>query len=104
MSVNDHLRPPCWPENGPCPNPCARAHYDRVVFNHTELHGPWAGWRLAGRDLVAPGRPKTAARISVGRLQGFLWREESEARIERAKARNSSHRGKVIALTLDRPR
>lgn len=30
------------------------ARHARIVRNHVELHGPWLGWRLAGRDLVAP--------------------------------------------------
>lgn len=30
------------------------AHYERVVNNRTALHGPWSGWRMAGRYLVAP--------------------------------------------------
>lgn len=51
--------------------------------NHVTLTGPWAGWRLAGRDLVAPDRQ----RISPERLRGLLWREESEARRDRARAR-----------------
>lgn len=47
-------RPPCWPMGAPCPNSCAQDLHRRVVTNHVELTGPWAGWRLAGRDLVAP--------------------------------------------------
>ena len=47
------LRPPCWPPDGPCPNPCAAQHYQRVVYNDTPLSGPWAGWRLAGARLVS---------------------------------------------------
>ena len=45
-------RPPCWEPGTQCPNGCARDHYRRVVDNHVSLSGPWAGWRLAGRDLV----------------------------------------------------
>lgn len=48
-------------------------HYRRVVENHTPLHGPWEGWRMAGRDLVAPDRQ----RISPERLRGLLFREAS---------------------------
>lgn len=103
MPVDDHLRPPCWAEGQPCPNACARAHYDRVVHNHHPLHGPWAGWRFAGRDLVSPGRGRSAVRVSMAKLLGFLWREETEARIARTKAQNSGHRGSVVRL-LDRRR
>lgn len=44
-------RPPCW-RDGRCPNDCARALHNRVVYNITPLHGPWAGWRMAGTRLV----------------------------------------------------
>lgn len=46
-------------------------HYERVVQNKTTLHGPWSGWRMAGRFLVAPDRE----RITPERLRGLLWRE-----------------------------
>ncbi len=54
-------RPPCWTDGQPCPNRCARQHYDRIVWNVTELHGPWAGWRLAGARLISPHREWIAA-------------------------------------------
>lgn len=47
-------RPPCWIEGQPCPNDCARAHYQHVVMNYVNLHGAWSGWRLAGVRLVNP--------------------------------------------------
>ena len=97
-------RPPCWTFGEQCPNACARAHYERVVHNHTELHGPWTGWRLAGRDLVGPGNRRSAPRISVERLRGLLWAEAARVRAAAAKAKNGGHRGRVIALTLDRRR
>lgn len=68
---------------GTKPNACALALYKQMSDNHVTLTGPWAGWRLAGRDLVAPDRQ----RISPERLRGLLWREESEARRDRARAR-----------------
>jgi hypothetical protein len=46
-------------------------HYQRIVYNHTVLHGPWAGWRMAGRDLVSPD----GLRIAPHRLRGFLYME-----------------------------
>lgn len=76
------MRPPCWPE-GPCPNDCARALHDRQVHNQTPLHGRWEGWRMAGRDLVAPD----GARISPERLRGLMWRQEAEERRAAARAR-----------------
>lgn len=80
-------RPPCWPEGQP-PNACAAALYAAKVHNHTELHGPWAGWQLRGRDLVAPD----GQRISPERLRGLLWRQESEDRVARAAARRRAER------------
>lgn len=97
-------RPPCWPVGEPCPSACALAHHAHVVHNHVELAGPWAGWRLAGRDLVGPGNRRSAPRISVDRLRGLLWRMENEARAAAAKAENSGLRGQVVALKLDRSR
>ncbi|MCR6687081.1 hypothetical protein [Pseudoxanthomonas sp.] len=91
-------RPPCWPFGEQCPNLCARQHLERVVYNHVELTGPWAGWRLAGRDLVSPGKPSKALRITPGRLLGLLWREAAEAKLAAEKAANSGHRGKVVSL------
>ncbi|WP_312368770.1 DUF3653 domain-containing protein [Stenotrophomonas sp.] len=61
-------RPPCWKPGTQCPNNCARDHYKRIVDNHVSLTGPWAGWRLAERDLVSP----TGERISERRLRGLL--------------------------------
>lgn len=57
------------------------AHYRRVVENHTALHGPWTGWRMAGRDLVAPDRQ----RISPERLRGLLFREASQKYLDRRR-------------------
>lgn len=37
-----------------CKAESAEAHYDRVVHNLTALHGPWSGWRMAGRHLISP--------------------------------------------------
>jgi hypothetical protein len=91
-------RPHCWPVGQACPNRCAQAHYDHVVHNHVELAGPWAGWRLAGKYLIGPGNRRSAPRISLERLRGLLWREEAEARAAAARAANSGHRGKVVAL------
>ena len=60
------------------PNAWAEAHYNRVLYNHVALHGAWEGWRLAGRDLIAPDRQ----RISPERLRGLLWRQASENRLD----------------------
>ena len=55
----------------------------RVVHKHVELHGPWSGWRLAGRDLVAPD----GQRLSSERLRGLMLRASLEARRDAARAR-----------------
>jgi len=51
------------------------AHYERVVYNRTPLYGPWAGWRMAGRDLVS----SDGDRISPQRLAGILWAQRARS-------------------------
>ena len=91
-------RPPCWPSDGSQPNNCALARADQVLRNHVELHGPWAGWRLAGRELVSP----EGLRLSERRLRGLVWRAEAELRREQARTRraNSGHRGMVTVIRM----
>jgi hypothetical protein len=94
-----HRRPPCWAVGQTCPNPCAKAHYDHVVYNHVPLAGPWAGWRLAGRYLVGPGPRRSSVRITPERLRGLLWAEAARERTEAAKVRSSGFRvGDVVPL------
>lgn len=71
MSMSNLLRPPCWPEGEPCPNNCARAHYQRVVNNHLTLHGHWSGWRFAGIRLVNPSREYITPHV----LDRLMFRE-----------------------------
>ena len=52
--TESNFRPPCWPADGSAPNTCAAQMRDQITRNHVRLHGRWAGWRLAGRDLVSP--------------------------------------------------
>lgn len=80
--LSDTDRRPCH-KVGKDPTPCALAHYRRVIENRLSLHGPWAGWRLAGRDLVSPD----GERINPQRLRGLLFRQDAEARIATARAR-----------------
>lgn len=89
-------RPPCWAPRTPCPNPCAQQVHDQVTRNHVRLHGPWAGWRLVGRDLVSPD----GMRMSAERVRGLAWRQEAEGRLAAIRARNSNsgHRGMVTVL------
>lgn len=87
-------RPPCWPAGKPCPNPCAAALHDRVIHNLTPLHGPWDGWRMAGRELVSPD----GDRISPERLRGILWRQQAEARRDAAQARRKKRVSKMVTV------
>ena len=79
------------------------AHYDRVVHNITPLHGPWSGWRMAGRDLVSPD----GVRMTPERVRGYALRADLEARRDGARARNASRKAvrrelvKVVVVDLD---
>jgi len=68
-----------------CKTETEAEHFERVVHNKTPLHGPWAGWRMAGRELVSPD----GDRFTTTRLRGLAWRLEAEQRAERARARNA---------------
>lgn len=57
------------------------AHYDRVVHNITPLHGPWAGWRMAGRQLVSPD----GTRFTPERLKGLALHVQAEDRLARTR-------------------
>ncbi|WP_411831969.1 DUF3653 domain-containing protein [Pseudoxanthomonas mexicana] len=69
-ALDDLRRPPCWPEGIQCPSACASAFCERTIHNHTPLHGPWAGWRMAGKELVSPN----GLRVTPQRLMGLAWR------------------------------
>ncbi|WP_407351559.1 DUF3653 domain-containing protein [Luteimonas sp. R10] len=87
----------CWH----CKAESPTEHYDRVVHNRCALHGPWKGWRLAGRDLVSP----TGVRMSPQRLEGLAWRLELEQRREArkmaARIREGKKRVRVVVVDLD---
>lgn len=89
-------RPPCWPEGQPCPNDCARAHWERVVLNHHHLHADWSAWRFAGRYLIAPD----GTRITPRRLLGLLWSDECRSRVAAAEARKRARRGLASVVRL----
>lgn len=61
-----HLRMIDMPTCRHCEAEYPGEHYDRVVHNQTSLHGPWAGWRMTGKDLVGPD----GVRISPVRMRG----------------------------------
>ena len=69
-----------------CRQESPAGHYDRIVENITPLYGPWAGWRMAGRDLVSPDRQ----RINPQRLQGLLFLQAAEARLAKIKIQNQA--------------
>lgn len=81
-----HTHPPCWPAETPCPNECAAALFQRVVYNHHDLTGPWAGWKFRGRDLISPA----GTRLSPARVEGLAWRQVSEARLDAVRARKAA--------------
>lgn len=62
------------------------SHYRRIVENHTPLYGPWEGWRMAGRDLIAPDRQ----RISPERLRGLLFQEANRNYLARRTAKHAN--------------
>lgn len=102
-SYNINRRPPFWTAGEPCPNPCAQAHTRHVIDNHVDLHGPWAGWRLAGRDLVAP----SGERIPERRLRGLLWRADATDLRDAARNQNLARKARqqsmvkvVVVITL----
>lgn len=71
----------CWHCKAETPD----AHYQRVVYNKTALHGDWTGWRMAGRFLIAPG----GQRITPERVRGFLWNEHARGQAQKKAARIS---------------
>lgn len=73
--------PTCWH----CKAETTAAHYDRTVYNRHALHAEWAGWRMSGRFLVAPGK---AGRLTPERLLGMLWEE---------RARRSTEKNRTMA-------
>ena len=82
-----------------CPDcPHAGALYDLHVHGRADLGGPWLGWRVAGRYLIAPDR----TRISREELEYLLLRAEMQrwhARLcrERQKA---GHQGAAVVVPL----
>lgn len=75
-------KPPCH-QIGTKPNACAFARYDRVVYNTTPLYGEWIGWRMAGRELVAPN----GVRFRPDRLLAIAWAEKRAEIKDRKQAK-----------------
>lgn len=76
-----------------CHHESPAEHHDRVVYNKTPLFAEFTGWRMAGRDLVAPN----GVRFRPGRLLAIAWAEKQAAMKERriSDARPPSS-GKVV--------
>lgn len=55
-------------------NACATDRWRWEVEGSGPLFGHWAGWRIAGRELVTPD----GDRIRPERLRGLLFRESME--------------------------
>lgn len=89
--VSEASRRPCHAVGSEA-NPCARAHYERVVYGNATLYGEWQGWRIAGRELVAPD----GTRISRRRLEGLMFRDEAEKRIAAARRRSGKDGNYVV--------
>ena len=70
------------------------------VHQQIDLAGPWEGWRLRGRDLVAPH----GQRIPARRLEGLLWRDEMELRragfASRKKAESGRHKSQLVKIVV----
>ncbi|WP_202843423.1 DUF3653 domain-containing protein [Luteimonas saliphila] len=64
------------------------------MHNTQPLHGPWDGWRLAGRELVGPD----GDRISPERLRGLLWRQQAEARRDAIRARRKPRSEPLVTV------
>lgn len=62
------------------------------VWQHADLEGPWAGWRLRGRYLVAPG----GERLNAQRLVGMLLEEALRLRLAKARKANCGHQVGVV--------
>ncbi|TWT23617.1 hypothetical protein FQY83_03030 [Luteimonas marina] len=89
--------PPCWPKGQACPNECAASLYEREIYNRAPMHGPWAGWRMAGRELVSPD----GDRITPERLRGLVWRLRAEARRDAARAAREKRIGAPVFIRTD---
>lgn len=74
--------------------------YEAVVHQRIDLTGPWRGWRIAGRDLVAPD----GQRISPARMAGIMWRDELGLRLKgyasRRKAEADSKKNQLVKVVV----
>lgn len=84
----------------PTPEEALRFMLAALVHQQIDLTGPWQGWRVRGRELVAPH----GQRIPVRRLQGLLWREEMELRsagfASRKKAESARRNAQLVKVVV----
>ncbi len=85
--------PPCLQVLGM--NRCVRALYEWEVRGNEPLNGAWAGWRIAGDELVSPD----GVRLTLGMvkrleyevwLRGGLRKRRRPAAVGRTRARAPS--------------
>jgi hypothetical protein len=65
----------CWH----CNAESTPAHYERVVYNRTELFCEWQGWRLSGRFLIGPH----GERFTPDRLAAIAHADKAKKRFGR---------------------
>lgn len=75
--------PICWH----CKAESPAAHYDRTVHNKHQLHAEWAGWRMSGRFLIAPG---PAGRITPEILRSLMREERKRVSVNRSRSESVS--------------
>lgn len=72
-----------------CHATCFHCHAEHTSAHYApgcvQQNGPRAGWRMVGRDLVAP----VGAWISPERLRGLAWQQEASSRLNSARAINA---------------
>lgn len=81
-------RPPCFESLGL--TDCLRRQHDWIVYGNGALFGAWAGWRIAGDELISPDKD----RIRLGRVQAVarldqLGRRKTSAVVIPFRARQS---------------
>jgi hypothetical protein len=75
----------------------ATAPFFFQVYGSCDLCGPWAGWRIRGRDLITP----TGERVNARRLAGLLFVEQLQAKVRTARSRaHTAGQPQAIATAL----
>lgn len=86
--------------SAPTADDAMRFMADAVLYQRVDLTGPWQGWRVRGRDLVAPD----GQRVSTQRLEGLLWRDAMELRLagytSRKKAEGERRKAQPVKVVV----